>query len=284
MESKYFVIIPSLRRAESLHETVLSVLRQYPLPERIILTVTSEADTLPETRELPICDVIYSKPGLTGQLNAAIDKLPENIDMVTVLDDDVELSADYCSNAFCIFSEKQDVVLFDGNVLRDGGISRQEARLILEQSVEDRMFILRRGSYGCNMNVRRSLFNHLRFDPALVGGALMHDLDFARRAEKFGAVGRAKACRVVHLAVQTSRPSGVRYGFSQIANPYYFYKKGLISIYELLFFHCGRYFLANVIKIFRPSHVDRIGRIKGNLRAISLILTGRCNPKALEQL
>jgi hypothetical protein len=280
MDGKYCVIIPSLRRATVLHDTVLSVLRQNVLPERILLAVTSQEDTLPETRELPLCDVFCSPPGWVSQLNAAVDRLPSALEMVTIVDDDVELSEDYCSNALSLFRTRKDIVLFDGLVLQDGDVTRERAKKLIGESVPNDFFAETRSSYGCNMNIRPSLFDHIRFDPAFVDRALYADFGFARRAAKIGTIGRAHACRCVHLMVQLCRLSGFRYGFAQIANPVHLYRDGSITLSELVLYFCGRSTAANLLGLLNPDSIDRIGRLRGNFKAIMMAVSGRCTPQA----
>ena len=281
MDSGYCVVIPSTKRAGTLHKTVLSVLRQNVLPERIILAVTGEEDTLPETRGLPLCDVFLSPAGWACQLNAAVDRIPSGLRMVAIFDDDVELSEDYCSKALAQFAKRDDILLFDGLVLKNGNVTRNEAKELINASFADELFTETSLSHGCNMNIRRSVLDRVRFNSKMVADALYCDLDFARRVKKLGIVGRANACRCVHLSVQLARPPGMRYGFSQIANPIHLYKKGSITLGELVFFFCARSTLANVLGLLAPKGIDRKGRLRGNLIAFKLAAFGRCTPDAI---
>ena len=162
MDPGYCVIIPSVKRAGTLHETVLSVLRQNALPELIILAATGEEDTLPETRRLPLCEVFLSPPGLARQLNAAIERIPAALRMVTILDDDVELSDDYCAKALALLDKRDDILLFDGLVLKNGNVTRNEARELINKSSADEVFTETSLSHGCNMNIRRRVFECVR--------------------------------------------------------------------------------------------------------------------------
>ena len=73
----------------------------------------------------------------------------------------------------------------------------------------------------------------------------------------------------------------MRYGFSQIANPIHLYKKGSITLGELVFFFCARSTLANVLGLLAPKGIDRKGRLRGNLIAFKLAAFGRCTPDAI---
>jgi GT2 family glycosyltransferase len=150
------VIISSVNRPQTLHETLLSLLRQRRLPGQIILSVTGEGDVLPETRALPGVSVIHCGLGLTRQRNGAIDALAPAIELVSFIDDDVELHDDYLERVVNVFREQPEVVLVDGRVLADGrDIPRASAREIVTapRAAESRPVraIGPELVYGCNM-------------------------------------------------------------------------------------------------------------------------------------
>jgi hypothetical protein len=88
----------------------------------------------------------------------------------------------------------------------------------------------------------------------------------------------------VHLGVKRGRVSGVRFGYSQIANPLYLVRKGTGT---------GRWaanlivrnVVANAALSLRPEpHIDRLGRLKGNLIAAGHLMRGRCDPEFIARL
>src|SRR5256885_1905456 len=62
----------------------------------------------------------------------------------------------------------------------------------------------------------------------------LEDLDFARSMLRRGRVVKCTGARIAHLGVSSGRQSEARYGFSQVMNPFYLWRKGQISLVELL--------------------------------------------------
>jgi hypothetical protein len=91
-----------------------------------------------------------------------------------------------------------------------------------------------------------------------------------------------------HLRTPSGRTSGLRFGYSQIVNPFYLWRKS------------GKPELSNVIVqhwmirigyncfytvIGRPSdRNDRTGRFRGNLIALGHLLSGKVDPSYILQL
>jgi GT2 family glycosyltransferase len=63
--------------------------------------------------------------------------------------------------------------------------------------------------------------NDVMFDERLPLYGWQEDVDLSRRLAAFGTVVKVPAARGVHLSVKLGRNSGVRLGYSQIANPLY---------------------------------------------------------------
>jgi hypothetical protein len=73
-------------------------------------------------------------------------------------------------------------------------------------------------------------------------------------------------------------------GYSQIANPVHFLRKGTVDVLPLAKL-MTRNILANIIKSVRPEPwIDRRGRLRGNLVAIGDLLRGRCRPGRILEL
>jgi hypothetical protein len=88
----------------------------------------------------------------------------------------------------------------------------------------------------------------------------------------------------VHLGNKVGRSSGVRLGYSQIANPLYMVRKGTMErgrAYKQI----GRNILANAVKTLRPEPwVDRRGRLIGNLRGAVDAVRGQLDPQQILKL
>jgi hypothetical protein len=88
----------------------------------------------------------------------------------------------------------------------------------------------------------------------------------------------------VHLGTKGGRTSGKRVGYSQIANIVYLRRKGTMQpgLGEQLI---RQNLVSNVIRSFRPeAHIDRRGRLLGNLIAIKDLITGRIDPRRIESM
>jgi hypothetical protein len=87
----------------------------------------------------------------------------------------------------------------------------------------------------------------------------------------------------VHLAIKNGRSSGLRIGYSQIANPWYLMWKGTLAPKRALR-QVTRNVAANAYRCLKPEPwVDRRGRLQGNALATLHLLTGRLDPgKVLE--
>jgi GT2 family glycosyltransferase len=124
--------------------------------------------------------------------------------------------------------------------------------------------------YGCNMAVRLAPVreHRIRFDERLPLYGWQEDVDLSRRLAQFGAVVRMEAARGVHLGAKSGRGSGVRLGYSQVANPIYLARKRMGYPLRRAVNHIARNLLSNIVRSTWPeSYVDRRGRLRGNLRS-----------------
>ena len=168
--------------------------------------------------------------------------------------------------------------------------ARELAKNWKPQTDFDRTFFVNKsdwgGLYGCNMNIRRNLFEKEQFDERLPLYSLLFETDFAFRAKKHGLVGDFIQCKAVHLQVQQGRVSEAKLGFAQVMNLVYLWNKQIGAPA----YHVGRHIIqvtvANLVwSIFpgrdRRKGVDRAGRLKGNLIAFSYLVRGRIRPEAI---
>jgi hypothetical protein len=96
---------------------------------------------------------------------------------------------------------------------------------------------------------------------------------------KKGQVVCVNAIRGVHLGIKSGRINGTRFGYSQMANPFYLVRKGTVPpgfAMRLML----RNIAANLGRSLWPeSYIDRRGRLRGNLIAIFHLLIGRVEPE-----
>lgn len=281
------VIVASKGRGEILRETVLSFLAQSVPADEIIISVTGEAD-LPHDGFPGEIQALYAPMGVTRQINAAVGRTDPRCDIVSIFDDDVELSPDYFANVQRLFSEHPEIVCFDGNPVASGVHNHDDAREILQSSAgarESTAFAGGHSLWGCNMNIRRWVLDREKFDESLPLYGWLFDIEFGCRVAELGKFGRYNACRFIHLEVPQGRISGIKHGFSQIMNPIHLYKKRVMvkSLRDLVFGHLLKVVAVNLYWLLRrDKRIDRYGRLKGNFLAIYRALIGKTDPRQVE--
>lgn len=290
-DERLAVIIASAQRPLTLRETLLSLRRQRRLPAQIIVSVPGEDDVPPRLREeMPGVTVIHAAIGSSRQRNAAIDALRPEIAVVTFLDDDVELQEGYLDHVARLFEARSDVVLADGCVLADGrDIPRARAQEIIaaagDASEAAPSAIGPELAYGCNMTVRRSALAVVRFDERLPLYGYMEDRDFAFACARRGGVARCEAAALVHLRPAGGRGSPRRFGFSQVMNPLYLWRKGNYLSWRNVAWQVSRPLLVNAALTLSPRHSrHRRQQLAGNCRALAAALRGRIAPEEMLRL
>jgi GT2 family glycosyltransferase len=283
------VIIPSLGRPATLHETLLSVLGQSRQPGQIIVSVPDDSHLAPESRQLAIT-FVRSETGLCRQRNRAIEALQPGIERVTFLDDDIELHADYFEQVAQLFAAHPEVVLADGKVLRDArDMSRAEAQAIIAAAATPHGAAVKtigpQLAYGCNLTVRRNALAKLRFDERLPLYGYMEDRDFAFGCARLGAVMRCDSAMLVHLRPTAGRISARRFGFSQVMNPLYLWSKGNYVTRRHVAWQVCRPFLINGARAVASNEKAlRWRQFAGNCYALTLALRGRIAPEEMLRL
>jgi hypothetical protein len=109
----------------------------------------------------------------------------------------------------------------------------------------------------------------------------LEDVDFSRQIAQFGRIVQVTGARGIHLGIKSGRQSGVRLGYSQIANPIHLLRKGTCSRRRALRL-MGCNIAANVVKsMWSELYVDRFGRASGNFRALIDLVGGRLTPSRI---
>ncbi len=283
----HVVIIASLGRPLVLGETLQGLERQTRLPETIVLSVTSDADLPARSTLAPNVRVVQSERGLTVQRNAAFASLSSRPDFVTYLDDDIELRADYCSKVVGFMASHPEVALMTGMVVADGihlgEIDRERARRLLDTGIGREEVMPTRSAYGCNMTARGDVAAREPFDERMRLYAWQEDTDFSVRCARYGSVVHYKGALAVHMAVGAGRIRGTEFGFAQIVNPYYMWRKGTKTTRELLR-ESSHHLMGNLWNFRKSDRPDRRGRLAGNFFGIREIVVHGGRPEAIEQL
>jgi GT2 family glycosyltransferase len=185
-----------------------------------------------------------------------------------------------------LFDDDPTVVLATGHVIADGvtserGIDRSRAKQMLTR-FSARPIANWREAYGCNMFVRADIARLLRFDEALPLYGWLEDLDFSIRCRRLGRIVLNGQTGLVHLGTTRGRTSDVRLGYSQIANPYYIWKKlSKPNIVYVIVTQWLRYIGINVaylVFFWIKRRGDRLDRLEGNIKALFDLLSGRMYP------
>jgi hypothetical protein len=213
-------------------------------------------------------------------------------DVIVFFDDDFLPEPDYLKTLGEIFESGADISAATGVLLADDatgpGLTVEDGLAILKASTFVGQGNLAHvyGLYGCNMAFRAKYIweNNLQFDENLPLYGWQEDIDFSSQIAPFGRMVQSDKLLGVHLGVKAGRTSGVRLGYSQIANPVYLSKKGTMSwrhARKLMF----RNLAANLARSIYPEPwVDRSGRVKGNLIALLDVLLGRASPMKILRL
>jgi GT2 family glycosyltransferase len=263
--------------------------RQTRKPDRIIVCAPAADDVagIPADR----ADVIIGPRGLTRQRNAIIDHA-DDFDILQFFDDDFVPATTYLAEIEQAFARDPGVVMITGEVVADGiigpGFDIEEARRRLAASTHPGGGALEpvKNGYGCNMAVRLAAVRaaQYRFDERLPLYGWLEDVDFSRRLAREGRIAKLGTARGVHLGVKQGRQSGIRLGYSQIANPIYLSRKGTCPWSRALA-QMSRNVAMNLARSLNPEpYVDRAGRFAGNLKAIADLVIGRLDPQRIVEL
>ena len=289
---KVGVGIATKGRPEELADIVAALQRQTVPPELIVVSAVTHAD-IGDLEESDTIKIVLGSAGLCHQRNRALDILLPDCDIVAFFDDDYLPSRFAIERMTAVFRDRLNVVGLTGALLADGinslGVSREEAEAAIRHydSAEAAPVVFDGplvGLYGCNMVYRASAIAGERFDETLPAYAWQEDIDFAARIGRKGMLCKTNAFAGIHRGVKGARQSGVRFGYSQIANPVYLIRKGTMPLgfgTRLML----RNALANHAKMLWPeSWVDRRGRARGNWVALRDFLFGRLSPGRINAL
>jgi len=279
-------------RAVILAETLAELRRQTRAPDRILVCHTVPDDIAGIAPNL--AEFLSSPPGLPRQRNALLDAC-DDCDVLLFLDDDFLAAPDYLAATEAVFAAHSDAVVTTGTVIADGakgpGISVADGRAMLAAdawSGDAHATTPHFNGYGCNMAVRLAAVraHALRFDEALPLYAWYEDIDFTRRlaAASGGSILRLEGARGVHLGTKGGRVSGVRLGYSQVVNPIYLARRGSFPWNHALP-SAARHCAMNAARALWPeAHVDRAGRLRGNLLGLVDVARGRADPRRILEL
>lgn len=287
------VIVATLGRREASEDLVSDLCEQIRRPDRTIFAVTTPQDAPQPNALLGHEILLCNRKGSCVQRNLAIEQVVANSDLIVFFDDDFVPEKHYLERLERAFEENPAIAGATGLVVADGvngaGLSHEEATVAIRSyceqfpkgnSNETPLF----GLYGCNMAVRTSALGNLRFDENLPLYGWLEDLDLTNQLLAEGQLLRIERLVGAHRGIKAGRTSGVRLGYSQIANAIYLIRKGTAprrQMYENIL----KYLLVNSIRSLRPEPlIDRRGRLKGNLVGVVDLIRGRLRPDRILEL
>ncbi|MBV8096334.1 MAG: glycosyltransferase [Acetobacteraceae bacterium] len=287
---KIAVGIPTFGRPDILAATLTELGRQSRPPDSIVVCGASESDYRGCASVLSDVIAITAAQGSSPQRNAILRRA--DADVVVFFDDDFIPHPSYLAAIEQEMQRDPSIVVATGLVLADGikgpGLSIDAARkIVAEHTVADGEVRPAFNGYGCNMAVRVAPVrqNGIWFDERLPLYAWQEDVDLSRRLRQFGGIVRIESACGVHLGVKSGRGSGVRLGYSQIANPLYLSRKKQGYPLRRALTHLAKNMAINVLRSLRPEpYVDRRGRLRGNILAFRDLLTGRMEPERVLEL
>jgi len=288
--------VASAGRRAILSSTIDLIARQSRAPDSLVICPATADDLDPASvANLPFGTTVRTgKRGLTAQRNQILAAATD-ADVIVFFDDDFFPQLDYLEAIETIFLDHADVVAVTGRPVEDGingpGLDAETALKLISTTrsagrPKVKVLAPTYGTYGCNMAFRMQPIrqHHLLFDENLPLYGWQEDIDFSRQLAGFGRIVDANILSGVHLGAKGGRASGVRLGYSQIANPVYLIRKGTMSsayARPLIW----RNVLANLSKsLWSEPWIDRRGRLKGNWLALRDLLSGRMTPQRILDL
>jgi GT2 family glycosyltransferase len=206
------IVICTRNRPLELAECLRSLASQTQLPDHVFVVDSSDELQPPPDVGVPV-QLLRSGVGLPLQRNLALRHV--TADLVTFLDDDVELEPGYVATIKRWFLDTDDCVGASGNITNDprrpvlsrafrrlfdlandDGVLRRsgDAAYLRHPHMPSRVDVIS----GANMTFRRRVLNGIRFREDLGRYAYMEDADVALRLRGVGTLWMLPGARLVH--------------------------------------------------------------------------------------
>lgn len=285
------VIVATCGRAETVGKLVRLLENQTRPANGVTVVGTCDADIVGVAEASANATVLIGRRGLCCQRNLGIATVRDNADVVVFFDDDFVPADTYLEAVERLMADDPGIAGLTGALVDDGinhdPVVFEDAvrRLYVDGEVpEPRDPKPRWSLYGCNMAIRLEALGDLRFDEALPLYGWMEDVDLTFQLGQRGRLIETTELTGIHLGSRGGRQSGRRLGYSQVANVIYMYRKGTMPP-DTGWCKLRHNLAANLVKSFRPEpHVDRRGRLKGNLLALGDLIRGQIDPGRIVSL
>jgi len=298
-----FVVIATKGRPHVVCQALNFLRVQTRPPDFTVVVGTAESD-IEEIRDHSLlqpgigCAVISHRVGLTPQKNCGLEILAARglLDagkgrfFCAFFDDDFLVAPDWLEATESRL-RKGDVVGLTGRVLADGastetGLTAQQAEAFISSANDPAESEFEAGClYGCNMAFVDKVVTRTRFDENLALQGWLDDAEYSHQAKQIGKLIYFPGAKGVHLA-ETSRGGsrGVKFGYSQVANPIYLSQKGAMSVANALRLIALGLTSNSVHSLSKRARIDYPGRLLGNLYALGDLLTFRSDPMRVVQV
>jgi hypothetical protein len=288
--ARLHVLVATLGRAELTRQTIDRLADQTRPPDGVVVVGVGEEDVRGVDRARGTLEICLGPRGSCAQRNHGLDLLSGRSDIVVFFDDDFLPAPDYLEQIERLLTERPDLAGLTGKLIADGihcgGFSFDQAVALIagDNPPDPPRTEPIEALYGCNMALRMAMVGDVRFDENLPLYGWQEDIDFSRSVGRRGPLLSTSRLRGVHMGARGGRTSGVRFGYSQIANPFYLIRKRTMPTRMALGL-AARNFAANLRGSLRPEpHIDRRGRLRGNMMALFDIVRGRSDPRRILEL
>ena len=187
-------VIPTANRPTELTDTIHSLLAQSTPPRNIIAVASEGTDVGRCIQENPKITLLFDAGSTSHKRNLALAQVEGKY--VFFLDDDIELHPAYLSEATALLDDFPAIVGFSGKLLKDGNVSRAEAKELMhrwhpQEDWRGRLRVENRATqfHGSNLIIRRSVLTRESFDEHLPKYSLGEDYDLWVRAKRYGLTG-----------------------------------------------------------------------------------------------
>jgi GT2 family glycosyltransferase len=290
---KLCIIVASAGRPSTLKGLLGHLDSQEDTDFSVIICVPDEASKPAEAESIRTrFQLIIGPRGASAQRNAALRAVGQSVEAVIFLDDDAVPTHSYIKDVKRVLAENPTYVAFSGAVLLDGAqLGRELAHneiltaLNLYASSEDSQLRPTESLYGCNLVSRMPQALTISFDERLPLYSWLEDLDFSKRIQRLGSIGRTMSCAVVHIGSGSGgRLQHERFGYSQITNAVYLRTKSSIDSKKCLLL-IGRPLVRNIVgSILGNSTSWRRQRLRGNILSLCDLVRGRVLPERIVSL
>ena len=294
------VVICTRNRPDVLRETLRSVFSQSGAAERPVLVVdgsdrteathTARVVQSQSDRGLPVWYHRYSGvPAGTRQRNAGVDLLPDSVEVVHFIDDDVTLRPGYFDALCEVLNQKRHLLGVEGVIAEsEGAPSRSRVRWA------HRLFLLRVDQPSrvlpsghttpawptgesdmqpaawlstCASSYRASVFDTHRFDPAVEGPSpRLEDLDFSVRVARDGPLAVVPEARCLHRVSGRNRRGTAATTRERLVRRYWFVRKNMDRPLNRLAFWWST--LGQLIALVTSSDPDSRAALRGHVRGL----------------